>query len=57
METLGKPTTTEALKNGISPGYGLGFWLREKNGKYTLVHGGDTLGFRAMMQVFPEEKK
>ncbi len=57
METLWKPTTTDAFRNGVITGYGLGFGTREKNGSKFILHGWDTLGFRAMMQVFPEAKK
>ena len=48
---------TDAAKNGLPDGYGLGAYSRDRHGVRGIVHGGHILGFRTMIYLFPEEQK
>lgn len=57
LARLGKAHLTDASKNGIPGGYGLGASYRDRHGVRGIVHPGVILGFHAMVYMFPEEKK
>ncbi len=54
MRARGHADSTDAARAGLQVGYALGMALRDRHGAVGLCHGGDTIGFRAMLCVFPE---
>jgi D-alanyl-D-alanine carboxypeptidase len=48
--------TTMLLNNGAPAGYGLGLAVAIKDGRFTLSHSGEVMGFVANNVVFPEEQ-
>jgi len=54
---LGYPDNTNAEKEGLKIGHGLAFAMRDRHGVVGMCHPGTTLGFRANICLFPEEKK
>jgi CubicO group peptidase (beta-lactamase class C family) len=57
FEKLGKPTYTIASKKGLHGGYALGISLRDRYGIVGYAHSGNIVGYRAMIYIFPNEKK
>lgn len=57
MRQRGRASTTEAARAGLPVGYALGLGLRDRHGALGLCHGGDTVGFRAMVCAFPEQRR
>ncbi|MBE2210884.1 MAG: beta-lactamase family protein [Xanthomonadaceae bacterium] len=57
MRQRGRPYGTEAAKAGLPVGYSLGLGLRDRHGAVGLCHGGDTVGFRAMVCAFPKSNR
>jgi CubicO group peptidase (beta-lactamase class C family) len=57
FEQLGRPTYTKAAKRGLNVGYALGISLRDRYGVLGYAHSGNIVGYRAMLYVFPNEKK
>lgn len=57
LRAMGRPTGTEAAQAGLSAGYGLGLQTRDRHGVVGLCHGGSTIGFRAMLCLFPETQR
>jgi hypothetical protein len=57
MRARGRPSTTEAARAGLVAGYGLGLGRRDRHGVVGYCHGGDIVGFVAMLCLFPEEGK
>ncbi|MEM9529489.1 MAG: serine hydrolase domain-containing protein [Pseudomonadota bacterium] len=57
MGKRGKPLGTEAAANGLVAGYGLGLARRDRHGVVAYCHGGNTIGFVAMLCLFPGEGK
>lgn len=57
MRAMGAPQDTEAAKAGLRVGYGLGLSTRDRNGAVGLCHGGNTVGYRAMLCLYPEAKR
>ena len=57
FEAIGKPHYTVAFKNGLPNGYALGAALRDRHGVIGIAHSGNIIGYRAMLYVFPGEKK
>lgn len=57
MRQRGRAHATEAARAGLTVGYALGMGLRDRHGAVGLCHGGDTVGFRAMVCAFPEHKR
>jgi hypothetical protein len=53
MRARARPQGTEAAKAGLQVGYALGLALRDRHGAVGICHGGDTVGFRAMVCAFP----
>lgn len=57
MQSRGKPSGTEAMYNGLIAGYALGLARRDRHGVIGYCHGGNTVGFVAMLCIFPDEDK
>lgn len=57
FEEYGKPKYTIAFNKGIHTGYALGMSLRDRFNVIGLAHSGNIIGYRAMLYIFPEEKK
>lgn len=54
LRAMGQPTTTEAAQAGLREGYGLGLARRDRHGVVGLCHGGDVVGFHAMLCLYPD---
>lgn len=57
MHSRGLPSTTDSASHGLEAGYALGLGRRDRHGVVGLCHGGNILGFRAMLCVFPNDNK
>ena len=57
LRAMGSPVGTDAAKNGLAVGYGLGLATRDRHGVVGHCHGGSTVGYRAMFCVFPEQQR
>lgn len=57
MNSRGRPVGTEASDAGLAAGYSLGLGRRDRHGVVGYCHGGNTIGFVAMLCLFPEEHK
>jgi len=57
MLARGRPRGTDAARAGLESGYALGLWRQERGGAVGLCHGGDTVGYRAMLCIYPEQRK
>lgn len=57
FEEYGKPKYTIAFNKGLDNGYALGISLRDRYNVIGLAHSGNIIGYRAMLYIFPEEKK
>jgi CubicO group peptidase (beta-lactamase class C family) len=57
MRSRGIPQNTEAANNGLVAGYALGLGRRDRHGVVGLCHGGNIVGFVAMLCIYPEENK
>lgn len=57
MRARGYANGTEAARVGLRVGYALGLALRDRHGAVGLCHGGDTVGFRAMLCVYPDHRR
>lgn len=57
MRSRGKPVGTEAADGGLVAGYALGLGRRDRHGVVGYCHGGNIIGFVAMLCVFPDENK
>lgn len=57
MRARGHATGTEAARAGLRAGYALGLGVRDRHGAVGLCHGGDTVGFRAMLCVYPQHRR
>ena len=57
MRSRGQPSGTEAANGGLVAGYSLGMGRRDRHGVIGYCHGGNVVGFVAMLCVFPEEQK
>ena len=57
MRSRGKPSGTEAANGGLVAGYALGLGRRDRHGVVGYCHGGNVVGFVAMLCVFPQEHK
>lgn len=53
MRARARPAGTEAARAGLPAGYALGLGLRDRHGAVGICHGGDTVGFRAIVCAFP----
>lgn len=57
MRARGRAAGTEAAHAGLRAGYALGLGTLDRHGAAGLCHGGDTVGFRAMLCVFPPQRR
>lgn len=57
MRARGWPAGTDAARARLNVGYGLGLSRQERGGALGFCHGGDTVGYRAMLCIFPEQRK
>lgn len=57
LSAVGKQKQTDAYKNGIPFGDALGAYSRDRYGVVGIAKNGNTLGFSAMIYLFPNEKK
>lgn len=57
FEDYGRPYYTIAFQNGLKNGYAYGLMLRDRHGVIGLAHSGNIIGYRAMLYIFPNEKK
>lgn len=57
MQSRGKPSGTEAANGGLVAGYALGLGRRDRHGAIGFCHGGNIVGFVAMLCIFPDENK
>ncbi|MGQ4582422.1 serine hydrolase [Lysobacter sp. F60174L2] len=54
LRAMGQPHTTDAARAGLRGGYALGLERRDRHGVVGLCHGGDVVGFHAMLCLFPD---
>ena len=54
LRLMGRPIGTEARDAGLSAGYALGMSTFDRYGARGLCHSGSTVGYRAMLCLFPE---
>lgn len=57
MRARGRPQDTGAAMAGLAAGYALGLGRRDRHGVVAFCHGGNTLGFVAMLCIFPKQQK
>ena len=57
MRMRGHASGTEAANAGLVAGYALGLGRRDRHGVVGYCHGGNTIGFVAMLCAFPDEGK
>lgn len=57
LRAMGQPLRTEAAQAGLSAGYALGLSRRDRHGVVGRCRDGTTVGYRAMLCLFPEQQK
>jgi CubicO group peptidase (beta-lactamase class C family) len=57
LKAMGRPIGTEAAHAGLMTGYRFGLQTRDRHGVVGLCHGGSTIGYRAMLCLFPEQQR
>ena len=57
MRSRGNASGTEATDAGLVAGYALGLGRRDRHGVVGYCHGGNVVGFVAMLCIFPDEHK
>jgi hypothetical protein len=57
LRRMGEPAGTEAARAGLQVGYGLGLRKFDRHGVVAKCHGGSTIGFKAMLCLFPDAHK
>ncbi len=57
MAQLGTPTGTEAVRAGLMTGHGHALVGRDRHGQLGYCHPGTTVGFNAMLCVYPGQRK
>lgn len=57
MRSRGRPSGTEAADGGLIAGYALGLGRRDRHGVAGYCHGGNIVGFVAMLCIFPDQGK
>ena len=57
MDARGHPGSTEAATAGLEAGYALGIGRRDRHGVIGYCHGGNIVGFAAMLCFFPDQGK
>ena len=56
MQMLSQPAGTEAAQAGLEAGHGLALATRDRHNVVGECHPGTTVGFRAMLCIYPEQK-
>ena len=56
MQMLSQPAGTEAAQAGLEAGHGLALAMRDRHNVVGECHPGTTVGFRAMLCIYPEQK-
>ena len=54
LRAMGQPGTTDAARAGLQVGFALGLVRRDHHGVVGLCHGGDVVGFHAMLCLLPD---
>jgi CubicO group peptidase (beta-lactamase class C family) len=57
LRAMGHAVRTEAADAGLKVGYGLGLATRDRHGAVGQCHGGSTVGYRAMLCLFPAQRR
>jgi CubicO group peptidase (beta-lactamase class C family) len=57
LHRMGEPTGTDAARAGLRVGYGLGLRTVDQHGALAKCHSGNTVGFRAMLCLFPQTQQ
>lgn len=57
LQRMGEADGTEAARAGLKVGYGLGLRTVDRHGAIARCHGGSTVGFRAMLCLFPDTQR
>jgi CubicO group peptidase (beta-lactamase class C family) len=57
LRAMGEPRGTEAVQAGLRIGYALGLSTRDRHGAVGRCHDGSVLGYRAMLCLFPRQKR
>ncbi|MBF6025102.1 serine hydrolase domain-containing protein [Lysobacter niastensis] len=57
LKAMGRPAASEAALAGLRVGYGLGLATRDRHGAVGKCHGGSTVGYRAMLCLFPDNRR
>lgn len=57
LRAMGVPTDTAAARAGLRPGYRSGLALRDRQNHLGRCHGGNIVGYRAMLCIYPEHQK
>lgn len=57
MAALGEPDGTEAAQAGLTTGHGLALSVRDRHGQRGYCHPGTTIGYNAMLCVYPRQQK
>ena len=55
LRAMGSAGTTDAARAGLQVGYALGLGRRDRHGVVGLCHGGDVIGFHAMLCLLPDQ--
>jgi CubicO group peptidase (beta-lactamase class C family) len=57
LRAMGRPSSTEAAAAGLQAGYALGLSRRDRPGILGLCQVGTSVGFRALLCLYPDEQK
>lgn len=57
MQSRGHASGTDAANNGLIAGYALGIGRRDRHGVVGYCHGGNIVGFVAMLCIYPDQRK
>ena len=57
LARLSAPEGTDAAAAGLALGHGLALHGRDRHGAFGACHSGTTVGFRAMLCIFPADRK
>ena len=57
LRSMGRPRDTAAAAAGLDVGYALGLRLRDRHARLGLCHGGNGIGVRAMLCLYPEQRQ
>lgn len=57
LREMGVPAGTAAARAGLAAGYGLGLGHRDRHGAVGRCHAGNTVGYRAMFCIYPDQEK